>query len=117
MWGIFNPMGPTIGAVFLADVPGQERALLAYAFVNPFASESVVAGVLERGSAADEEHVVTAVDHLFRANGFEDYPLVAGLPTYITLGPNSPVAGNQLRDFVFNAVKLAAPVDLRQETQ
>jgi len=115
MWGIFNPMGPTFGTVYLADVPTQDVALLIFEFINPFASESVVVGVVPHGTEEDPVHLTDTIRRMFRLNGSTESPLMNSLPTFI-FTIQSPLDPNLLRDFFFDAAALAAPEDIDRDT-
>ena len=52
MWGIFNPMGPTIQTLCLATQDGFDNQLLYFRMMNPFSQESLVVGAIP----PDTEH-------------------------------------------------------------
>jgi len=83
-YGIFNPMGPTISIVSLLRHETDDRSLIHFLMLNPFAQESVAIGVLL--GKPDEKQLMETITEAFAINDFSDLALVGGLPTFLLHG-------------------------------
>lgn len=82
-WALFNPMGPTIKAVFTAAVPDEDRLLLGHCMINPFQSEHVVCGMFEGNRESASEKAREYIIEFFNRNGSPPFPFLQHLPTLI----------------------------------
>lgn len=108
-WGWFNPMGPTLSALLLIDVPGGDEQLLCSCALHPFSPFAVICGLVPSGDRAALSH---ALERLFAENGTPDYPLLSSLPSYVLLRPQSPVPPDELKGLFFAAAQRATLEDV-----
>jgi len=108
-WGWFNPMGPTLSALFLIDMPGDSEQLLCSCALHPFSPSAAVYGLIPCG---DRAAISQALECLFADNGTSDHPLLSSLPSYVLLRPQSPVPPDELENLFFAAAQQAMPEDV-----
>lgn len=113
-WAMFNPMGPTVKAVFTAAVPDEDRLLLGHCMLNPFNTEHVVCGMIEgtRESASDvvREQVIT----FFSRNGSPQVPFLQSLPTLIWPSSQGMFSLPECATLIHRSLVNLQPVDLDQ---
>jgi hypothetical protein len=81
-WMHFNPLGPTMSALFHVPVPEAKEALLTFRFDNPFEHQHAAFGVMPGDVTAAQ--IGTFALMLFTANGHDSCPLFGSLPTSIS---------------------------------
>jgi hypothetical protein len=95
LWGIFNPMGPTMMPLALIPLPGGSEHLLVYRMINPVISENIVFGLLPDKAVNDTDQLMGCLDSLFRKNGSPGCPLMISLPTFVTHKDNFTFGDSQ----------------------
>lgn len=111
-WAMFNPMGPTIKAVFTAAVPGEDRLLLGHCMLNPFNAEHVVCGVFEGNRESATEEVREHVTAFFSRNGSPQFPFLQSLPTLIWPSSQGMFTLPECATLVHRSLVNLQPVDL-----
>lgn len=97
-WRIFNPFGPTLSSLFLAEVPGTSDRALFFRMLNPFDSEAVLFGLIPRPLTQSSDTLMPTLRRLFGQNGSEDVPLFISLPSHIPTLKESPLSWAQLKE-------------------
>lgn len=85
----FNPLGPTMAALFHIPIPGSDQGLLTFRYDNPFERQHAAFGMLPNCAATEE--MADTVLHLFSANGSDSCPIFESLPTSVFHRDNWPV--------------------------
>jgi hypothetical protein len=86
VWGIFNPFGPTIGALSSFRLDSDEF-VLTLQIDNPFAEEGSVLGLVPGEESAVP---LSVLERLFGSAGPEGHPLFASLPSHLIHNDNMP---------------------------
>jgi hypothetical protein len=102
-WGIFNPVGPTIATLGLAQVPASTGRLLVTYLLNPFNSSTTVYGLLPDEVFGNEEKLLAVLQRLCEQNGADGHPLFVSLPNFMSLLALSSNIDEQMKRLVFLA--------------
>jgi hypothetical protein len=113
-WAMFNPMGPTVKAVFTAAVPGEDRLLLGHCMLNPFGSEHVVCGLFEGNWETAAEAVREHVTGFFNRNGSPQFPFLQSLPTLIWPSSQGIFSLPECATLIHRSLSNLQPVDLEE---
>jgi hypothetical protein len=81
MWGIFNPIGPTVSTLALASLEGMKTKLLYFRMLNPFSHENLIVGGLSPDLPMDR--LIEFIHQLFKINSDGNYQINDSLPTFI----------------------------------
>jgi|TARA_B100000315_G_C14567521_1_gene583738 hypothetical protein len=79
-WGIFNPFGPTISFLGIAEDPDEKSELLFFRMFNPFAQENYIVGSCDWDFDLD---IGQLLEDVFEQNGNDDFVVISSLPTFI----------------------------------
>jgi hypothetical protein len=112
-WAIFNPMGPTVSAVFVASIPDDDRRLLGHCILNPFHSEHVVSGLFDSGNQSREE-IREEIKSFFNQNGGPKIPVLQSLPTLIWPSSQGLFSLPECATLVHRTLVNVPPEDLQQ---
>ena len=81
-WMHFNPLGPTMSALFYVPVPDANEGLFTFRFDNPFEHQHAAFGVMPGDVTAAQIGDFALM--LFTADGHDSCPLFGSLPTSIS---------------------------------